>query len=211
MVATVESQDARPSGLDFRRGISAFRTTFAVATLCRCLAACPALAEEPSAADVAAVQACTDLVAANEKNRPPHAPDEFEEQAGPLGRLAAAAKLSAFAGESCIGVLATACLQAVGESARDNQYGDCYDREEEVWDKRLNAAYRAALRHMEKGGRDNLRKTERAWIAWRDASCNQAWATFQGTMAAPIQAYCRMDRTSRQALWMEGWVENPQR
>jgi uncharacterized protein YecT (DUF1311 family) len=187
------------------------RKTFALAGLCYGLAVCPVFADEPPAADMAAVQACTDLVAANEKNRPAHPPDEFEEQAGPQGRLAAAGQLAAFAGDSCIGVLATACIQKEGEMAGDGQWSECYERETQIWDKRLNVAYRGALGQMEKDAQANLRKTQRAWIAWRDARCNQAWATFKGSMAGPMEAYCRLDLTARQALWMEDWRENSKR
>src|SRR5262249_24609157 len=127
------------------------------------------------------------------------------------GRLAGAAKLSAFATESCIGVLATACLQAAGEMAADGQYSDCYDREARVWDMRLNAAYRAAQGQMEKEAPYKLQRVERTWIAWRDARCKQPWATFHGSMAAPMEAYCMLDLTARQALWMEVWLENSKR
>jgi uncharacterized protein YecT (DUF1311 family) len=154
------------------------------------------------------VKACTDMVANNEKNRPLHGPDEFEEEAGPPGRLAGAAKLSAFAKESCIGVLATACVQKEGEMAGDSQYSDCYDHEAQVWDKRLNAAYHDAQTRMETDAAENLRKSQRAWLAWRDASCDQPWITFQGSMAGPMQAYCILELTARQAIWMEGWAEN---
>ena len=168
-----------------------------------------AMADEPPAADLAAVKACTDLAARNQNSRPPHSQDEFNEKAGPRGRLAGAAKLSAFARESCIGVLATACLQKEGEMAGDGQYANCYTREAVVWDKRLNEAYRAAQTKMEKDAVDNLHKVQRAWIAWRDVMCKQPWITFQGTMANPMEAHCMLDLTARQAMWMEGWVENP--
>ena len=57
---------------------------------------------------------------------------------------------------------------------------DCYGRESEVWDARLNASYRE---HMapETGPGTNavtdemearqLRKVQTAWIPWRDATC----------------------------------------
>ena len=117
--------------------------------------------------------------------------------------------MSAFARESCIGVLAAACLQKEGETAGDGQYSDCYEREAQVWDERLNAAYRDAQGRMEKDAGKNVQKVQRAWIAWRDASCAQPWITFQGSMAAPMQADCMLDLTARQAIWMEGWAEEP--
>jgi uncharacterized protein YecT (DUF1311 family) len=167
-----------------------------------------ALAEEPSASDIAAVQACTDLAAKNAKDRPLHGADELAEKPGPQGRLAAAAKAAAYSLPSCIGVLAAACIQQHGETASDNVFGECRLREAQVWDKRLNIAYRAASKKMEKPAADNLMKTQRAWIAWRDASCQQPWITFQGTMAGPMQAWCTLRLTAEQALWMEDWAEN---
>ena len=38
---------------------------------------------------------------------------------------------------------------------------------------------------MEKDALENLRKVQRAWIAWRDATCKQPYLVFQGTMAGP--------------------------
>jgi uncharacterized protein YecT (DUF1311 family) len=184
------------------------RQTLALVALCSGpLAGSACCAEEPPAADVAAVKAWGDLVATNKKKLPLRGPDEFEEKVGPDGRLAGAAKLTILAEESCIGVLATACLQREGETAGDGQYSDCYRREAVVWDKRLNVAYRAAQAKMEKGAQENLRTAQRAWIAWRDLTCKQPWMTFQGSMAGPMEAHCGLELTGRQAIWMEGGTE----
>jgi uncharacterized protein YecT (DUF1311 family) len=167
-----------------------------------------ARADQPSAADITAVKACTDLVKNNVDGRPPHGDDEFEEKVGPAGRLAGAAKLASFDAGSCIGILATACVQKIGEIAREVDFAECRDRETKVWDKRLNEAYRRAQNKMEKEALENLRKVQRAWIAFRDVSCRQSSATFQGTMAGPMESYCLMNLTARQAIWMENWADN---
>lgn len=83
---------------------------------------------------------------------------------------------------------------------------DCYGREANAWDARLNAAYKKDLKSGD--GEDvveGFRKVQRAWIAFRDAACAQPAIVFKGTMAAPMEAYCRMDMTARQALWLERW------
>ncbi|MGJ0508242.1 MAG: lysozyme inhibitor LprI family protein [Methylocystis sp.] len=173
-----------------------------VACLAACLVALPARAGEPPAKpDVAAVEACLARVKDNEKK----AGVEKDETPGPAGRLAAAALRAPLEPANCIGVVAIACEQRDGTS--DGARSQCARREAAVWDQRLNAAYRKALDGMEKDGADNLRKTQRAWIAFRDARCVQAWATDHGSMAAPIQAWCEMELTARQALWMETWTE----
>jgi uncharacterized protein YecT (DUF1311 family) len=158
-------------------------------------------AEKPLKEDVAAVEACLALVKENVKKAGP----TKDERPGPTGRLATASEGARLDETSCIGVLANACTQKEGTS--DGAQSGCSQREAAVWDERLNAAYRAALAKMEKEGADNLRKTQRAWIAYRDARCIQAWATYHGSMAGPIQAWCEMEQTARQALWMESWNE----
>ncbi len=166
------------------------------------LAAAPARAyDAPPKTDVGAVTACLSLVTDNQKK----AGAAGDETPGPAGRLAAAAQSAPLDPTSCIGVLTAACTQKEGTS-NGAQIG-CAEREAAVWDQRLNAAYRRALDRMEKEGADNLRKTQRAWIALRDARCQQAWATYHGSMAGPIQAWCEMELTARQAIWMESWSE----
>jgi uncharacterized protein YecT (DUF1311 family) len=165
----------------------------------------PAFADEPAAESVAAVKACTDLAANNEKTGP-SPPDELEEKSGAEGRLAAAAAAALRAPVSCIGVLSTACIQKEGNMS-NGALVDCYLQEAAVWDKRLNAAYAKASSQMNKDALENLRRTQRAWIAWRDASCRQPYLVFQGTMAGPMEAWCKLDITARQAIWMERWAE----
>ena len=55
-----------------RGGRTGAAKTMALTALCAGLLVSPAIAEEPSAADIAAVKACTDMVDGNQKNRPLH-------------------------------------------------------------------------------------------------------------------------------------------
>lgn len=170
-----------------------------------CIAAVPAFAEEPSKEDRAEIDACLALAAEKAKKAPP-SKDELEEAPGVEGRLAAAAEKAGHEPSSCVGALAKACIQKEGNTS-NAVLNECYGREAAVWDVRLNASYRAALTKMDKDAADNLRKTQRAWIAWRDATCKQPEVAFKGSMAGPMQAWCAMDLTARQALWMAGWAE----
>jgi uncharacterized protein YecT (DUF1311 family) len=162
-------------------------------------------AAEAPKEDAAAVRACIEAAAEKAKKATP-AKDELDETPGPEGRLSAAAENAGHASESCIGVLAVACVHRAGNMS-NGALIECYSKEAAVWDQRLNAAYRAALSKMEKDAADNLRKTQRAWIAWRDASCRQPYLTFKGAMAGPMEAWCGMNLTARQAIWMEGWTQ----
>jgi uncharacterized protein YecT (DUF1311 family) len=165
----------------------------------------PASAEAPAKDDVATVTACLDLAAQN-AGKGGATRDELSEKAGSEGRLAAASAAAGADKASCIGVLATTCVQREGNlsNATLNQ---CYGREAQVWDARLNAAYRAASAKIDRDAAENLRETQRAWIVWRDASCAQPGVTFKGTMAGPMREWCVLDLTARQAIWMQGWGE----
>jgi uncharacterized protein YecT (DUF1311 family) len=179
--------------------------TRAALIILACVAVAPALAEEPSKEDRAEIDACLALAADKAKKAPPPK-DELEETPGPEGRLAAAAEKAGHDRSSCVGALAKKCIQKEGNTS-NAVLNECYGREAAVWDVRLNASYRAALAKMDKEASANLRKTQRAWIAWRDATCKQPEVTFKGTMAGPMQEWCAMDLTARQALWMAGWAD----
>ncbi len=161
----------------------------------------PARAEP---ADVAAVDACLALVAERAKAAP--AKDELDEKPGPGGRLAAAAEKAGHEAASCIGVAAAACVQKEGATTNAALI-QCYGREAEAWDALLNRAYRAALARLEPDAAAGLKKSQRAWLAWRDADCALPALVFKGTMAGPMQAFCVLDHTARQALSLRGWTE----
>jgi uncharacterized protein YecT (DUF1311 family) len=172
------------------------------------LIAFPVRADQAELAkDRAALAACLALAEKNEAARGPHEPDELTEKTGPVGRLRAAAEAAPRQKESCIGVVSAACLQADGNTSTAAMV-TCYEWESAAWDERLNAAYKKVLASGD--GEDvaeGYRKVQRAWIAFRDASCAQPGVVFKGTMALPMQSYCVMNMTARQALWLEGWEQ----
>jgi uncharacterized protein YecT (DUF1311 family) len=171
-----------------------------------CLTIAGARADESAQSADLAVKACLELVQKNVDSRPPHEEDELTEKTGPKGRLDAARAAAAFQAESCIGVAAAACIQAEGNTSTAVMTS-CYESEAEAWDRRLNAAYKKLLANGD--GEDvaeGYRKTQRAWMAYRDASCAQAYLVFKGTMAVPMTASCRLSATARQAIWLEGWL-----
>ncbi len=171
-----------------------------------CLTMADARAEDSAQNADLALKACLELVQKNVEARPPHEEDELTEKTGPRGRLDAARAAAAFQAESCIGVAATACIQAEGNTSTAVMT-DCYGSEADAWDRRLNAAYKRLLSNGDgKDVAEGLRKTQRAWMAWRDASCAQPSIVFKGSMASPMSAYCRLGATARQAIWLEGWL-----
>jgi uncharacterized protein YecT (DUF1311 family) len=164
-------------------------------------AAVSAQAAEP-AADRAAIAACLDLVKKNQAA----SSDETAEKPGPAGRLAAARAEAPRREDSCIGIVSAACIKAAGDESNATM-NQCYSREADAWDSRLNAAYKTLMKGEEQDVIDGLRKTQRNWIAFRDAACAQPYLAFKGTMAGPLGAHCVMEQTARQALWLGGWLQ----
>jgi uncharacterized protein YecT (DUF1311 family) len=158
-------------------------------------------------ADRAALAACLQLVKKNEAVRGPHGSDEMTEKPGPEGRLAAAQAAAPRKADSCIGIVGAACMQGKGNESTATMV-QCYGREADAWDGRLNPAYKAAMANADgQDVADGLRKTQRNWIAFRDTACAQPAIAFKGTIAGPMTAWCVLELTARQALWLEGWLQ----
>lgn len=122
----------------------------------------------------------------------------------------------------CIGVAAEACMQATPGGHSTAGMGGCLGAEAEWWDARLNDHYQT-LRARERAadaeappipgmpprpsGAEALRELQRAWIAWRDATCFyeelQWWG---GTGASSAGAACRMRLTAEQTLTLMSYL-----
>lgn len=120
---------------------------------------------------------------------------------------------------ACIGTAANACM--------DNNFGGhstvgtstCLDLERQYWDDRLNDVYgklRARekaedVKYAESPGWMNkanaLRDMQRAWIPYRDATCDYERAQWGGgTGGGPAAVSCHMYLTAEQALYLESML-----
>ena len=181
--------------------------------------------EEMLTRDAAVVQACLDVAEA--RRLVAEAPDdpnavspgekEKEKKTGPESHLEAAALLAGYAAESCIGVVSDPCM-GTEEASSTNGMMNCYGRENEVWDTRLNTSYRERM--APQTGPTNavtdevearqLRKIQAAWITFRNATCEVLYSDgipIYGSLGRVDGVYCIMVLTARQALWMEGLLE----
>lgn len=118
--------------------------------------------------------------------------------------------------QSCIGASANACMSATDMGGTTVGMGGCIDRELRYWDDRLNASYRS-LRAKDRAEdaeygsapgyakqANALRDMQRAWIAYRDATCDYERAQWGGgTGGGPATLGCLMRLTGRQALYLE--------
>ena len=75
---------------------------------------------------------------------------------------------------------------------------DCLNAQTAQWDKRLNAAYKAALDAALPKQREQLRAAQRLWIQYRDANCTY-YAMGEGSIARVEAAACMQRMTKARA------------
>jgi uncharacterized protein YecT (DUF1311 family) len=90
-------------------------------------------------------------------------------------------------------------------AGRDSQPhdGDCYRIEGVVWDDLLNENYQSLLGTLDDDQAAKARIMQRAWIAYRDTTCQFYDDKIQGSMAVMMHAACATRETARRALLLD--------
>lgn len=177
----------------------------------------PALSQ--AAEDSANVEGCLEAAKARREVANKNTSDETAFKTGAEAHLDRAGSAALYAAESCIGIVADPCLQTDEGSSTFGMLA-CIGRELDVWDKRLNTAYKDALAPgsdlgMNKSQTDiqiqQYRKIQRSWIPWRDATCEVLHADgipLYGSDSRVTGAYCHLQLTAEQALRLSGELSN---
>lgn len=112
---------------------------------------------------------------------------------------------------ACIGLSANQCME-VSPGGYSNRGMDlCYGAEIELWDGLLNASYKSLQENDKQNDANSggnraiaLRDMQRAWIVFRDTTCNYEYAQWSGgSGAGPAYAACLMHMTGQQALALD--------
>lgn len=112
---------------------------------------------------------------------------------------------------ACIGASANACMEKTPGGSSTVAMSGCLDRELQYWDTRLNANYtqaRAKARTADSyvdgtPSETALRDMQRAWITFRDATCDYERSHWGGgTGGGPATYSCLMRLTGQQALYL---------
>lgn len=117
----------------------------------------------------------------------------------------------------CIGLSAQACINDTPGGYATAAMSGCFYRELDWWDARLNTSYGFAVRHAKQFDRDNggfgpsqeeaLREMQRAWIIFRDRTCDYERSQWGGgTGGGPAAAECLMRETAEQTWYIESMV-----
>ncbi len=100
------------------------------------------------------------------------------------------------------------CLDNPSNAATSGQV-DCEAAAEKNYDQRMNGAYASLLRALPAKAAQQLRQSQRSWLAFRDAettAASEVFATRQGTMYVPMQAGAATNITRDRALQLESYL-----
>lgn len=115
---------------------------------------------------------------------------------------------------ACAGRSADLCMQTTPGGGSTAAMSGCLDRELTLWDGLLNSYYKTAQARARQADQENaqyggtapslsdaLRDMQRAWIPFRDATCDFERAQWGGgTGGGPATYQCLMRLTAEQAL-----------
>jgi len=108
---------------------------------------------------------------------------------------------------TCLLKIANPCIGPDLGAASDRKVIDCFDREQQVWDKIVNDSYKTMIAGLDTDQAQKLREVQRAWIQMRETTCKFWYDFFQGTMANPMIASCNNRETARRAIYLRGFAD----
>jgi len=95
-------------------------------------------------------------------------------------------------------LVADPCIEKNGSNLGT---ADCYRIETAIWDAILNDNYKELMAALDdKEQVQKLKDMQRAWIAFRDTTCDFYWFKIRGSMSVPMTAACQLRETARRAL-----------
>ncbi|SMH57915.1 Uncharacterized conserved protein YecT, DUF1311 family [Azospirillum lipoferum] len=113
---------------------------------------------------------------------------------------------SAHAESRNLSITYTNCMDNAGGVTAE-MHG-CIGAEHEKQDKRLNAAYKAAMKTVEGKRAQDFKEVQRAWLKFRDLNCGFAGGG-EGTIAGILGASCVLNMTAERADELQAIAEAP--
>jgi uncharacterized protein YecT (DUF1311 family) len=99
-------------------------------------------------------------------------------------------------------LVATPCAKTPEGSANLGA-ADCYRIEWAIWDDLLNANFKTLLGTLDDDQAAKARAMQRAWVTYRDTTCNFCMDKIQGSMAIPMSSACAARESARRALLLD--------
>lgn len=85
-----------------------------------------------------------------------------------------------------------------------------FSRGTELWDQAMNRVYGELMKQLSREGREALRVSQRAWLAWRDAQeglIQETYGRAQGTMYRPMAVAHAMETVKARTLQLRRYLE----
>jgi uncharacterized protein YecT (DUF1311 family) len=106
--------------------------------------------------------------------------------------------------ECAFKLVADPCIEKNGSNLGT---ADCYRIETIIWDAIMNDNYKALMDAIDdKDDQNKLKEMQRAWIAYRDTTCDFYWYKIHGSMSVPMTAACQLRETARRALLLAFFI-----
>ena len=134
-----------------------------------------------------------------------------------------AAARDADAAEGCMGRATEACIAAIGADGATPALAFCGQVEAEAWDGPLNEAYQALVVQAKEADahyrtidglegfaveEESLRAAQRAWLAFRQAECDYAYARQgSGSLRGIVHPGCLASFTARRTIELRRYGE----
>ena len=85
-----------------------------------------------------------------------------------------------------------------------------YDKAIDLWDREMNRVYGELMKQLSTAGREALKISQRAWLAWRDAQAKLIQETYgraAGTMYRPMATAHVMETVKARTLQLRTYLE----
>jgi len=97
-------------------------------------------------------------------------------------------------------LVAESCMGKHPQDASEAIAVDCYRMEGVIWDGLLNDNYKSLLDTLDADQTVKAQAMQRAWIAYRDTTCQFYDDKIQGSMSVRMHASCVTRETARRAM-----------
>ena len=85
---------------------------------------------------------------------------------------------------------------------------DCLTAEDERIEALLNTTYKKVMQAMDEKQKTLLRDSQRAWLKYREGSCDTMMSVLGGTSAGLITTGWRLEMTARRVSWLTEIFDN---
>jgi uncharacterized protein YecT (DUF1311 family) len=100
-------------------------------------------------------------------------------------------------------LVADPCIGKPGREPDTATVVDCYRLENSIWDGLLNDNYKSLLDTLDEDQAAKARAMQRAWVAYRDTTCQFYDDKIQGSMAAAMDAAGVTRESARRAMLLK--------